>query len=764
MKQNLIQENTTTTTPTETSLPEKSYFTERIELLGLTEEINNINVNDRDGNIYKSSFLQEIKEGIRINYFSPSGMVCKYENGTGKKLLDYYRIRYSKPVKNKYFQPAGSGVYPYITPGLIKKFKSEEKFKTLVIVEGELKAISGDSNGLDIIGIPGIYSYKEKGSIAIHDFIIEIINKCSVKNIILLFDADCMKVEYDAEKDLHKRLHNFYNAVIKFREDTKPLNVDVYFSHIKEDYQETAKGLDDLFCLKQKNTKQIIDELLLHGSIKNPEYFECINLATSAASKIKEHFHIDDVKSFQKHYTNVINDREFIYKGNTYGLIDGKLKVSWYGQAPLFLRVGKDFFKYVLDKNKHGQYEKYIKEWSIAAINTDYNNNREFIRQIPKYDMFCNKPDNSDKFQQVFVYENAGITSKLYNRYIRIDHNLKKGNFETINNFLRHIFSEKNSLGETLFEFVLDYIQLLYTKPDQKLPILCPVSKERNTGKTTFLLFLKLIFGDNMAILDNARFDKKFTSHYAEKLIIAVDETSMQTERKEVSEYIKYLSTTPTVWLEAKGKSAQSIDFYGKLIFASNNETNFVSIDTEENRYCVFRVPKLQNDDTKILEKLKNELPAFLYHLANERALHYSIDNGRFSFAEAIYTTAATQNVKERSKSGIQKELEEFIKNSFLKFGKQELFYAAQDIAEELNKTLQFKTGATTIRDYLKHDRGMTIETYMRYPVYVTHYMPNEDKDVVSKGDSKTGTPFRFYYKDWLTQNDVETNGAKFTE
>ena len=41
--------------------------------------------------------------------------------------------------------------------------------------------------------------------------------------------------------------------------------------------------------------------------------------------------------------------------------------------------------------------------------------------------------------------------------------------------------------------------------------------------------------------------------------------------------------------VEAKGKSAQEIEFYGKL--ASNNETNFVSIDTEENRYCVFTSP-----------------------------------------------------------------------------------------------------------------------------------------------------------------------------
>lgn len=40
----------------------------------------------------------------------------------------------------------------------------------------------------------------------------------------------------------------------------------------------------------------------------------------------------------------------------------------------------------------------------------------------------------------------------------------------------------------------LDYLQLLYLYPIQKLPILLLVSEERNTGKSTFLNFLKAIF------------------------------------------------------------------------------------------------------------------------------------------------------------------------------------------------------------------------------------------------------------------------------
>ncbi|MEO8416781.1 MAG: primase-helicase family protein [Ginsengibacter sp.] len=73
------------------------------------------------------------------------------------------------------------------------------------------------------------------------------------------------------------------------------------------------------------------------------------------------------------------------------------------------------------------------------------------------------------------------------------------------------------------------------------LPILCLVSKERNTGKTTFLNFLKAVFVDNMTINSNEDFRSNFNAEWANKLIIGVDETFL--DRKEDSERIKSLST-----------------------------------------------------------------------------------------------------------------------------------------------------------------------------------------------------------------------------
>lgn len=82
---------------------------------------------------------------------------------------------------------------------------------------------------------------------------------------------------------------------------------------------------------------------------------------------------------------------------------------------------------------------------------------------------------------------------------------------------IHHIFGEQFELG-------MDYMQLLNAKPTQKLPILLLVSEERNTGKTTFLNFLKAVFEDNVTFNTNEDFRSQFNADWAGKLLIVVDE------------------------------------------------------------------------------------------------------------------------------------------------------------------------------------------------------------------------------------------------
>ena len=58
------------------------------------------------------------------------------------------------------------------------------------------------------------------------------------------------------------------------------------------------------------------------------------------------------------------------------------------------------------------------------------------------------------------------------------------GEWKTIERFLKHIFSAKNIKGESLFNFGMDYLQFTYLLPQKRLPVICLVSNERNTGKS----------------------------------------------------------------------------------------------------------------------------------------------------------------------------------------------------------------------------------------------------------------------------------------
>jgi hypothetical protein len=149
--------------------------------------------------------------------------------------------------------------------------------------------------------------------------------------------------------------------------------------------------------------------------------------------------------------------------------------------------------------------------------------------------------------------------------------------------------------------------------PMQMLPILCLVSTERNTGKTTFLNFLKAIFSDNMTLNSNEDFRSNFNAEWAHKLIIGVDETFL--DKKEDSERLKSLSTSKYYKIEAKGVDRQEIEFFGKFILCSNNEDNFITIDPGEIRYWIRKLQPLHFDNKDLLQELRQEIPCFIQYL-----------------------------------------------------------------------------------------------------------------------------------------------------
>lgn len=305
-----------------------------------------------------------------------------------------------------------------------------------------------------------------------------------------------------------------------------------------------------------------------------------------------------------------------------------------------FVRVGTTLYKIVNQPRLNGGYVKKRIVWNNETLRQDYG--KDYLANVPKYDGFCTVPDHVNYRQ---------VIDNFLNLYEPIGHQPKEGDFSHIQALLHHIFGEQYELG-------VDYLQLLYLHPIQKLPILLLVSEERNTGKSTFLNFLKAMFRNNVTFNTNEDFRSQFNSDWAGKLIIVVDEVLLN--RREDSERLKNLSTTLSYKVEAKGKDRDEIAFFAKFVLCSNNERLPVIIDPGETRYWVRKIHHLENDDTYFLQKLIEEIPAFLYFLQHRSLTTQNVS--RMWFSPKQTETAALLKIIRCNKSKYEVEAAELIK------------------------------------------------------------------------------------------------------
>ena len=222
----------------------------------------------------------------------------------------------------------------------------------------------------------------------------------------------------------------------------------------------------------------------------------------------------------------------------------------------------------------------------------------------------------------------------------------------------------------------MDYLQLLYLQPVQKLPILLLVSEERNTGKSTFLNFLKAIFQDNVTFNTNEDFRSQFNSDWAGKLLIMVDEVLLN--RREDSERLKNLSTTLSYKVEAKGKDRNEIGFFAKFVLCSNNEHLPVIIDAGETRYWVRKIEQLQCDDTDFLQKLKDEIPAFLYYLQHRTMA--TKKESRMWFSLQQIETEALRKIIRSNRNRLEIEMADLLLDIMAKMEVETVSFCLHDI------------------------------------------------------------------------------------
>ena len=370
-----------------------------------------------------------------------------------------------------------------------------------------------------------------------------------------------------------------------------------------------------------------------------------------------------------------------------------------------YIRVGTTYYKLIERPQISGDKITSLVKWSRETIVQDHG--KKIIYDIPKYDGFCCIP-NHLKYQKTI--------ENFYNIYNEIPHqpSISRVSVDEIPfsiSFLQHIFGNQVDLG-------LDYLKILLENPTQILPILCLVSKERATGKTTFLKWMKEIFGRNMTYIKGDSFNSQFNSDWASMLLIAIDEVFF--DRKEITERLKYLSTTNKDKLENKGKDREEIDFFGKFILCSNNEDNFIQIDENEIRFWVLKINPIKLENTEFLQNLISEIPQFLSFLIHRK--FYSQKKSRMWFSPDEIKTKALQKLVFKNGNKLEAKMVELLYEFFESNEVQEISVVPQDILNILNRMfrqLNFSRNdvRTILKDKWKLEPQKNGLTYIRYDI-----------------------------------------------
>ena len=390
-----------------------------------------------------------------------------------------------------------------------------------------------------------------------------------------------------------------------------------------------------------------------------------------------------------------------------------------------FIRVGTDYYKVIYKKDRYNISRKTLKPWKKETLSLDYD--KHIFTLIPRFDDFCIEPSNLNYKE---------VIDNCYNTYAPFGHIPYKKEVDApdITNsikLLEHIFGDQLTMG-------LTYLKILYELPRQPLPVLSLVSSERQTGKTTFLNWINMIFGDNYILINPEDLHSQFNSSYATKNIIAIDETVI--DKAGSVEKLKSIATAKTISVNQKHVANYMLPFFAKVIICTNKELDFMRIDNEEIRFWVRKVPHIKDIDTQIEDRLRDEIPALLKFL-HQLPLH-DLSKSRMVFTPEELDNKFLTAVKEESRSGLYKELQLLLSDYFNNNADAaELTATAIDIKDHwFSKNSQISSPYIfkVIRDEFKMSKSNRVVRYTPF---------NIDKVI-----TKTGVPFTFKRSDFTTE------------
>lgn len=356
------------------------------------------------------------------------------------------------------------------------------------------------------------------------------------------------------------------------------------------------------------------------------------------------------------------------------------VRINYMGYNSPYIRVGTKYYKHSVKADRYGVKRRELKLWEKQIIIDDYG--KKYLAEILTYDDFTIEPDNKN-YRRV-IDNNYNLYSPFEHKLCSVkDYDSEIGLYWTMT-LLEHIFGEQIQIG-------LKYMKVLYAHPKTPLPILVLTSDERETGKTTYIDYLNMLFGTNMVVINPQDISSNHNNSYSDKNIIAIEESKF--ESTQALEKLKNLSTQKEILVNPKHVNPYSIPFYGKIIITSNDEAKFSRVDKSEIRYWVRKVPSLKGKaNHQILKDLHSEIPTLLRFLDNMPDIDFK--KSRMVFQAVELKTEALETVKAESLPSLHKDIQLMLTDHSLD-----------------NRSIpEFKFTAKHIKDaWFKHNHGIEL-------------------------------------------------------
>ena len=709
---------------------------------------------DKDGKRVAAPFplfQSDDKDNIEMYPYTLDGQLitylkdkqAKYGEGDEQEIYHITRLnpQYLKehPDMPKYKFPGGEkkkGTYPFFPPTLYYKYARGEQIETLVLTEGYMKAMCASVRGMDVVGLGSITLFADNKTKQLYPDIVKLINVCQPRNIVVLYDGDCRDLSKEALRDvqngkpadLSKRPQTFRASLLKLRdlllefkykrEDEREEPCELFFCHVEKVAEtDSPKGLDDLLVDPRfaDKTADIASDLNTPG--RPGVYFRKVNLRTGL-NKISSLFGLRSPEKFYEEWAEQIGLKRFKYEGAVYEYNPTDKKLDQVLDATLddYIAVGGDIVLVTEEPAQH----------FLAERPDGRKTDGKIMRFYPKPDKVINARFGDKTAQKLYKYKyyedftvipshtnyqreimnSSGY--KFFNLYQPLPYQPEQGHWPTIERLLRQLTKE---YGEDYYEMLLDWISLSYFRPLQYLPIIVFVSKERQTGKTSFLNLLKGIYGNNAVIGGNDLIVSKFNTMLEGKLIVGVDESCLG-DNKEVGESLKYMSTSRTMHIEPKGKDKKEVPAFVKFVLCSNEVRKGIFISNDEVRFWVMRVtPWAERGDINFAtfeDDLTGEIPAFLYYLTDryyKGQMHVKEWESRMWFAPSRLLNDDLKEMMSGTQSNFEGSLREFLHDMFLDTERLRLCFDIKSITEQVpdakRKDQQY------IRNLLKDMRGV---------------------------------------------------------